>query len=159
MGVLVTTGRNPCGEARELCRSLASVLPLAACENRGNKTIEGVVSRARLYGKKRVAVISCGNGKVSGMSFAKVTGSSWEWLGAPAGIRGVRFNGAPKAAACCAEFTGARAGEWRALLESGDRLAECGCPGDGACLAVVCGEKSVSFVLSGKKVGPELALE
>ncbi|VVC71668.1 Uncharacterised protein [uncultured archaeon] len=158
MGVLFTTGRDPCDEARELCRALAAVMPESACENRGKKTVEDVVARARLFGLKRAAIIASEGGKASEISFASVTGKSWEWVGTPVKIKSAAFSGLPKEKPCCAEFSGKRASEWRNFFE----VEECcpSCDGDSGfgTLSVECGEKFLRFEVSGRKVGPELVL-
>jgi hypothetical protein len=113
--------------------------------------VEGVVSRARLLGKRR-AVLVCGSGE-GGLSlcFARVSADSWEWLGDPvalAGFEARRLAAKP----CCVEFCGARGEEWRGRLAEGE---PCGCRD---CAVADCGEEEVSFCLGGKPAGARLVL-
>jgi len=156
MGVLFTTGRNPCAESRELSRALASVVPGSISEARGKKAIEDVVSRARLLGKRRIAIISSENERVSEINFAAVRGSSWEWLGSPVKIGRADAGSTPVNPPCCMEFSGARAKIWRELLEGEECGAACDC--EPKCPGVVanCGEGKLSFEMNGTRIGPEL---
>lgn len=151
MGVLFSTGRNPSDSARNLCKAFASVIPDSACEWRGAKTVDCLAARARLLGKKRLAVIH--SGKTTGLHFARVTGSSWDWVGAPVLVKEVKFNASPSTPPCCMAFSGKHASAWEKYL--GAPLGgDCGCDG----VVADCGEDCVSFRAFGRKAGPELVL-
>ena len=129
-----------------LCRCLASALPRAVCENRGEKSVEDIVDRARLLGKTRVVFIHGKGGKASGMHFARVRAASWEWLEPAVKLDSVRFAAVPPAPPDCVVLKGARSGMWRELLA----VEECGDVREA--VVATCSKRSLSFVLGREKI-------
>jgi len=80
MGVYFVASRESCDDAERLGKALSYLLPDSVFEKRGEKSIEDCVSRCRLLGKRRLAVVNCESGKVSGINFAKVSADSWNWI-------------------------------------------------------------------------------
>lgn len=113
--------------------------------------MDDVVERARLLGKRRIAVIHSKGGKVSELHFARVGASSWDWLEPALTIKSAKATPA-KERPECARLTGPGAPQWRELLG----MADSGDSGDEVTLE--CGKKSVRFTLNGKAVA-ELVFE
>ena len=74
----ITTSRKPSDSTRVLARNISSFLN-STYENRGKKSVEDVVSRARLLGFRRVMVISESKGNPNKLSFISI-GESWDWM-------------------------------------------------------------------------------
>lgn len=79
----VTTSRKCSQAVRTLARSFANLLN-STYENRGKKSIEDVVERARKLGMSRAVIIGESHGSPSSLSFIGI-GKGWDWL------REVRF--------------------------------------------------------------------
>jgi hypothetical protein len=75
----LTTSRKPSLTTKRLCRVLARLLPRGTYENRGKKSIEDVVSRAKKLGKSRVLLIYEHKGNPDKMTFMEI-GKEWNWL-------------------------------------------------------------------------------
>lgn len=74
----ITTSRKPAAATRVLAGNLASLLN-GDYENRGKKSIDEVVERARFLGYRRVMMIGETKGNPNRLSFIRI-GRSWEWL-------------------------------------------------------------------------------
>ena len=74
----ITTSRKPSDSTRVLARNISSFLN-STYENRGKKSVEDVVSRARLLGFRRVMVISESKGNPNKLSFISI-GERWDWM-------------------------------------------------------------------------------
>jgi len=147
MGILFTTSKGPGAGARNLCRCLAEMIPGAICENRGEKSVEDVVGRARLFGKGRICLIHGKAGKPSEMHFARVRANSWGWLEPVFTIKSAKL-----CKPICQEpesitLKGAAAEEWRSLLAVGEE--------EGGEATAACAKGSFKLML-GKKTVLEL---
>ncbi|VVB73358.1 putative Brix domain-containing ribosomal biogenesis protein [uncultured archaeon] len=74
----ITTSRKPSDSTRVLARNISSFLN-STYENRGKKSIEDVVSRARLLGFRRVLIISESKGNPNKLSFISIA-KGWDWM-------------------------------------------------------------------------------
>jgi len=74
----ITTSRKPADATRVLANNLASLLN-GEYENRGKKSIEEVVERARFLGYRRVMIIGEAKGNPNRLSFISI-GKDWKWL-------------------------------------------------------------------------------
>ena len=74
----ITTSRKPSDSTRVIARNISSFLN-STYENRGKKSVEDVVSRARLLGFRRVMVISESKGNPNKLSFISVD-KGWDWM-------------------------------------------------------------------------------
>jgi len=74
----ITTSRKPSDSTRVIARNISSFLN-STYENRGKKSVEDVVSRARLLGFRRVMVISESKGNPNKLSFISIS-KSWDWM-------------------------------------------------------------------------------
>jgi hypothetical protein len=74
----ITTSRKPSDSTRVLARNLSSFLN-STYENRGKKSVEEVVSRARQLGFRRVMVISESKGNPNKLSFISID-KGWGWM-------------------------------------------------------------------------------
>jgi len=133
-----------------LCRHLAFLLPRAVCENRGEKSVEDVIARARLLGKTRVVFIHGEKGRASEMHFARVRALSWEWLEPVIRLKSVQFAPLPHETPGCIVFKGACSEIWRELL------AEEECEDTHDALVASCSTHSLKFMVKRKKAGVEL---
>ncbi|MFH1448620.1 MAG: hypothetical protein ABIG39_07195 [Candidatus Micrarchaeota archaeon] len=75
----LSSSRKPSLTTKRLCRALSKLLPRGAYENRGKKSIDSIVSRARKLGKSRVLLIYEDNGNPEKIIFMQV-GKDWGWL-------------------------------------------------------------------------------
>ena len=74
----ITTSRKPSDSTRVIARNISSFLN-STYENRGKKSIEDIVSRARLLGFRRVMLISETKGNPNKLSFISID-KSWDWM-------------------------------------------------------------------------------
>ena len=151
MGALVTTSKAARGPAVRLGMRLASLLPGAVFERRGKKSVEDVIGRARLQGKKRAVFVHERAGSVSALEFARVRASNWEWLGSPRKVAGVAYGrGRVGRAVCCVSFAGAKAAPYADLFG----VPGPACTDDGSCggTAVTCAADGMVFSTADGKV-------
>jgi len=74
----ITTSRKPSDSTRVIARNISSFLN-STYENRGKKSIEDIVSRARLLGFRRVMLISESKGNPNKLSFISID-KGWDWM-------------------------------------------------------------------------------
>ena len=73
-----TTSRKPSVCTKRLCRLLCSLLPASSYENRGKKSIEDVVERARSLGCSRILIFSEEHGNPRSIRAINTNGE-WSW--------------------------------------------------------------------------------
>lgn len=74
----ITTSRKPSDATRVLARNISSFLN-GTYENRGKKSIEDIVSRARSLGFRRIIVINETKGNPNKLAFIKID-DNWDWM-------------------------------------------------------------------------------
>lgn len=141
MGVYITTSKSASRGDISLCHGLAGLIPNSAFERRGRKTVESVVSRARLLGKSRALVVSG-----SELHFLKIAAGSWEWLGPVLSVEKAEFAELPKGLPPEIQLEGKSASQWLSLLNQPE-------PESDDFIVMSCEANAVSFTCSGKKLG------
>ncbi|MFH1285719.1 MAG: hypothetical protein ABIH99_04000 [Candidatus Micrarchaeota archaeon] len=77
----VTTSRKPSQLSKRLGKAFALLIPFSNYENRGKKSIDEVVERARKLGKTRVLLVYEYHSNPSALSFISIgRKEEWEWL-------------------------------------------------------------------------------
>lgn len=77
--LLVTTCREPCANTRKFAKALAACVPLSLAENRGKKSIDGLIETARRLGFRRIAIINEQKGNPKRIETISLDKKKWEW--------------------------------------------------------------------------------
>jgi rRNA maturation protein Rpf1 len=78
----ITTSRNPSKETKEFSKTLCFFLGVyGKYENRGKKSIEDIINRAKKLGNSEILIISETNRKPSSILKIKIFGKKWSWKG------------------------------------------------------------------------------
>jgi len=84
----ITTSRNPSNNTKEFSKKICFFLGIyGKYENRGRKSIEDVVNRAKKLGHSEILIISETNNRPSSISKIKIFGEKWFWK------EEIKFNG------------------------------------------------------------------
>lgn len=74
----ISTSRKPSVLAKRLCKTLAGLVPNSISENRGKKSTEEVMERARQLGQQRVLLVYEDHGNPKRLVFADA--NEWSWI-------------------------------------------------------------------------------
>lgn len=89
--LLVTTSRKPCRNNRVFARALSNLVPGAAYEPRGKKSIDGLIETAMHKGLRRIAIITDMKGNPGRMEFIRLDRRDWQWCETILRIKSVDF--------------------------------------------------------------------